>query len=96
MGVKTKSLRVKTGIPKEEMEAAAKWFAMSNMAALDLVPIGERNINRAYNYVDGIITMETGCSMDSEYRSWLKETRKSLDNDYVTYEWAKQRSQWDL
>ena len=96
MAVKTKTLRVKTGIPKEEQEAAAKWFAMSNMAATELIPIGERNINRAYNYVNGIILMETGCSMDAEYRDWLRETRKSLDNDYVTYEWTKQRVNWDL
>ena len=96
MAEKTKTLRVKTGIPKNEQEAAAKWFAMSNMAVTELVPIGERNINRAYNYVDGIVMMETGYSMDGEYKTWLKETRKSVDNDYVTHEWTKQRAKWDL
>jgi hypothetical protein len=96
MAVKTKTLRQPTGIPKEEMEAAAKWFTMSNMAVLELTPIGERNINRAYNYVDGIVMSETGYSMDGEYKSWLKETRKSLNGDYVTSEWNKQKINWDI
>jgi hypothetical protein len=96
MAVKTKALRQPTGIPKDEMEAAAKWFAMSNMAALELAPIGERNIHRAYNYVNVIIMMETGYSMDGEYKTWLKETRKSLNGDYVTTEWTKQKVNWQI
>jgi hypothetical protein len=94
MAVKTKALRQPTGIPKDEMEAAAKWFTMSNMAALELVPGWEKDIHRAYNHVDGIMVMETGCSMKGEYTSWLKEARKSVNGDYVTTEWNKQKSNW--
>ena len=94
MAVKTKGLTKATGIPKEEWEAAAKWFTMSNMAALELVPRGMKDIHHAYNYVDGIMVMETGCSMRDEFRDWLKETKKSINNDYVTTEWAKQKVNW--
>jgi hypothetical protein len=92
----TKILRQPTGIPKEEMEAAAKWFAMSNMAALELVPWGERNIYRAYIQVDNIMTMETGCSMNGEYKSWLKEVKGSVTGDYVTTEWNRQKHKWEI
>jgi hypothetical protein len=92
----TKALRQHTGIPKGEMEAAAKWFSMSNMAALGIVPWGMRDIHQAYNYVNGVIQMETGCSMDKEYKMWLKEVKGSVNGDYVTSEWSRQKVNWKI
>lgn len=84
------------GIPSGEWEAAASYFTMSNLAAISLVPQGMKNINQAYSYVDSIMVMETGCSMQEEYIDWYKEVKASKAGDYVTEEWAKQKPAWEF
>lgn len=84
------------GIPPEERVAAAKWFAISNMAATSLIPRGERDIHLAYAYVNAVILSETGVSMQEEYESWLKDVQRSTPGDYLSSEWNKTRRNWNL
>lgn len=81
------------GIPQEEQASAAKYFAMSNSAVLDLTG-GHDDIHHAYNHADGIVQMETGYSLEEEMRDWLKECKKAKPGSYVAEEWSREKVNW--
>jgi hypothetical protein len=78
----------------DQIYPAARYFTMSNMALLELVPQGTTNIDQAYNYVAGIVESETETSIDPEFESWLKEVRDTKQGDYLYEEWIKVRDNW--
>ena len=83
------------GIPKEEQQAAAMYFAMSNAAVLELAN-GIKDIKHAYNHTSGILEMETGCSLDEEMKDWLKECKRAKPGSYVHDEWNKVKVNWSF
>jgi hypothetical protein len=81
------------GIPQNEQNAAAKYFAMSNTAVLDLTG-GHDDLHHAYDYADSIVQMETGYSLEEERRDWLKECKKAKIGSYVAEEWSREKVNW--
>lgn len=78
-------------ISPDEVEAAAKYFAMSNAAMLEIVQKGNPpyNVDRLYSEADSICREETGASLEAEKKDWLKSIKKG--DKYCTEEWNKVR-----
>jgi hypothetical protein len=83
-------------IKPEEIRAVAMYFTMSNMCLLELVPQYEKNIERAYYHVDGIVQDETGTSCNDELKSWITMIKKEKANGYCYTEWQKVKEKWEI
>ena len=75
-------------IPDGEKAAAAKYFALSNMALLDIKPYPNcKNLNQLYDYADGVCQSECGVGAEEERKDWEKTIKKAKPGDYVCEEW---------
>ena len=80
------------GIPENEIEIAAMYFAMSNCAVLELART--KNLKQEYYNVSGIMEQECGSGLDPERKSWLKDCKKASPTDYVATEWERVKKDW--
>lgn len=80
-------------IPQAEIRPASMYFAMSNMAVLDLAPKGYP-LATAYQIVDGMVQSDTGESMEEERQDWENSIKKEKEGGYCFTEWNKVKSKW--
>ncbi len=83
------------GIEPNEQIPAAMHFAMSNAAVLELAN-GIQNVRDAYYYVSDIVESETGCSLNEEMKSWLKECKSAKPDSWLATEWNEKKVRWVL
>lgn len=79
-------------IAEQERVIAAKYFTISNLAMEPYMEESGNDLDRAFDTVEGIIHLETGCTVDEEFRDW----KKMIDNGdrYCFDEWQKIRTKY--
>lgn len=83
-------MKKKNIIPKNERFAAAKYFAISNAAMLDMT--FSKNINTKYIEADRILCSEIGTGLDEEFDMWLKDIEAG--DEYCAEQWNKVKHEY--
>ncbi len=76
-------------IPEEQQVAAAKYFALSNLALLGLAERFGSNIHVAYAQANEVMKCEAGCSISGELSYWIDQVENP--NKTLFAEWSKAR-----